>query len=75
MSSDDPLMNYPAMLTTEQVGEVLQVSPRTLFNWRQAGGGPPYVALGEGRGAAVRYPRADLRAYLNSRTVHPGVPS
>jgi predicted site-specific integrase-resolvase len=64
----DPLNVYPALMTVEQVAEVIQVRPRTLFAWRRDGGGPPFVRLGDGRGSSIRYPKEDLRTYLAQRT-------
>jgi predicted site-specific integrase-resolvase len=68
MAEHDPLSGYPLMMTVEQVAEVIQVRPRTLYAWRQEGGGPPFVRLGEGRGSSIRYPREGLRKYLSDRT-------
>jgi len=67
--TDDPLIAYPPMMTVEQVGEVLQVQPRTLFEWRKRGSGPPYARLGDGHGSSIRYPREELRKYMADRVV------
>ena len=75
MEQQDALSVYPLMLTTEQVSEVLQVRPRTLFVWRRDGGGPPFVRLGEGKGSSVRYPRDGLRSYITDRTVRAAAPA
>lgn len=50
-----------ALLTDEQVGERLTVSPSTLRHWRSRGEGPPYVKLG---GRLVRYRWADVEAWM-----------
>lgn len=54
-------------LTPAQLAEELEVSTRTLANWRWAGIGPRYTKLGDGRTARVRYRRADVDAWLKSR--------
>ena len=50
----------PVLLDEAQAARILRVSRRTLQNWRQRGGGPPYVKLG----TVVRYRLADLRAHI-----------
>ncbi|WP_038650808.1 helix-turn-helix domain-containing protein [Roseicyclus elongatus] len=47
-------------LTTEQAANYLSVSTGTLANWRSAGNGPRYKAVGR----LVRYHRDDLDAFL-----------
>lgn len=71
----DPLDEYPAMMSPHQAGAYLGVSVETLKGWRKRGGGPPYVKLGEGQSAAVRYPREDLRRYTEDNTVRPAAAS
>lgn len=41
----------PSVLTQEQLSALLQISPRTLEEWRQRHVGPPYLKLGH----LVRY--------------------
>jgi hypothetical protein len=36
---------------------------RTVREWRQRGGGPPFRKLGPGKAAPVRYPIAQYRAW------------
>ena len=48
MSDDDA-----KIMTGQQVADLLQVSPRTLEEWRQARTGPPYRRMGR----HVRYMR------------------
>jgi predicted DNA-binding transcriptional regulator AlpA len=43
----------------------LQISPKTLANWRSLGQGPAYSKLGH----AVVYQQADLDDFLNSQRV------
>jgi predicted DNA-binding transcriptional regulator AlpA len=57
---------HALVLTQEQVAAMLQVSPRTLEDWRLRGGGPPFVKASR---RCVRYPRAQLEAWIDSRTV------
>ena len=47
-------------LTDVQVAEFLNVSISTVRRWRLLGGGPRWVRIG----GSVRYPEADLGAYL-----------
>jgi predicted DNA-binding transcriptional regulator AlpA len=57
------------LLDTRGAAAYLGLRPATLESWRYtggpAGGGPPYIALGRRR---IRYRRADLDAWLESRT-------
>lgn len=48
--------------TERDAAAYLNVSHRTLQAWRLRGGGPRYLKLG----AAVRYDRADLDAWLDA---------
>ena len=57
-------MEYPELLTPEEVACAIRVSLRTLQEWRTRGTGPPFVRLGRG----VFYPAAKLNAWLVSRT-------
>lgn len=51
------------LLTERQVANRLEVSPRTLQNWRRYGEGPRFVKLG----AAVRYVEGDLDAWIDEQ--------
>lgn len=51
-------------LTTEQASELLQISPKTLQNWRCLGEGPPFKKLG----SLVRYPSKALEDWAQSQT-------
>lgn len=54
------------LMTTTDAAERLGLSPRTLDNWRyQPSTGPRWVKVG-GR---IRYPEAELVAYLDERAV------
>lgn len=65
----DPLDGYPAMMSTQQVGEYLNISTVTLKAWRGEGKGPHCVMIGN----SVRYPRESLRAYAAAHPVVPAV--
>ena len=57
---------HPSSLLTEvQVGEVLNISIRTLQAWRLRGGGPRFVKIS----SMVRYRNDDLAAFIEARTV------
>jgi len=48
---------------TKALAEYLEVSERTVEQWRLLGGGPRYVKMGR----LCRYRRADVDAWLESR--------
>ncbi|HEY0941898.1 MAG TPA: helix-turn-helix domain-containing protein [Steroidobacter sp.] len=52
-------------MTPAQAAEYLGVSPHTLRNWRAAGTGPAFYAMGR-----VFYWRRDLDAFVASRRVN-----
>jgi predicted DNA-binding transcriptional regulator AlpA len=52
-------------LSDAQTCELLHVNPRTTARWRIEGSGPPFIRAG---GRRVLYRRADLEAWLTSRT-------
>lgn len=66
---DTPMQNYivhiPAEVTlpTKQAARYLGVSPRTLEDWRQTGGGPRFLKLGR----AVRYRIKELDQFAEER--------
>lgn len=49
-----------ALLTPEQVAEQLQVSPKTLANWRSDGVGPAFLKVGK----YARYEPEAVDAYI-----------
>jgi hypothetical protein len=51
--------------TTDQVAERLNLSPRTVTNWRHAGKGPRSFRLGTGGKAPVRYRAVDVLAWID----------
>lgn len=48
------------LLTTKQVGDLLQISPATLAQWRHAGNGPTYTRIGR----CIRYRRVDVERFV-----------
>ncbi len=52
------------LVRPEEVARILQVSLATLSRWRQAGAGPSYVKLENGRQNVVRYERSAVEAFL-----------
>jgi hypothetical protein len=50
-------------LTERELAELERVTVRTVREWRQRGGGPPFRKLGPGKAAPVRYPIAQYRAW------------
>ncbi|TFB69113.1 DNA-binding protein [Cryobacterium glaciale] len=61
MSDDDA-----EIMTGQQVADLLQVSPRTLEEWRQTRTGPPYRRMGR----HVRYMRREVLAWFESLAMH-----
>jgi Predicted site-specific integrase-resolvase len=53
----------PTFRTPTWVSDLLEVTTKTLANWRSAGSGPPFVKAG-GR---VLYKESDVYAWLDSR--------
>jgi predicted DNA-binding transcriptional regulator AlpA len=58
-------------LTDIEVSQYLHVSISTVRRWRLTGGGPRWVRIG---GGSIRYPLADLEAYVASLPSGGGVP-
>ncbi len=50
----------PQIMTGEQVAQLLQVSPRTVEEWRQSRSGPPFRRMGK----HVRYLRREVLAWF-----------
>jgi predicted site-specific integrase-resolvase len=59
-----------AKLKTKQAAERLNLSLKTLENWRYLGKGPAFVRLGKIKG--VRYREEDLNAFAAARRVDGG---
>jgi predicted DNA-binding transcriptional regulator AlpA len=52
------------LLSEKQLQDILGVGFQTLKRWRQAGAGPPYIALGPRR---LAYRPSDVKAWLEAR--------
>lgn len=59
--------DVPAVMSPKQLGELLDVSPRTLERWRDAKTGPSYYTLPGS--SLIRYGRADVVAWLTASRV------
>ena len=57
----------PAVMNTEEAAQYLGLSPATLETWRSLGGGPPYIPLGRKKRGWIRYRKAALDEWLESR--------
>jgi excisionase family DNA binding protein len=72
MSTSDPSTYPPARfieslgdyLTVDELAEYLQLSRETIYHWRLEGTGPKATKLGK----HLRYSRANVEAWLKSRT-------
>jgi excisionase family DNA binding protein len=51
-------------LTVDELAEYLQLSKETIYHWRLEGTGPKATKLGK----QLRYSRANVEAWLKSRT-------
>ena len=56
------------LLKIREVGELLQMSPKTIYNWVHSGD-IPYFKVYKGRGSAgvIRFRQSDLERWLQSR--------
>jgi excisionase family DNA binding protein len=59
------------LLTREEAAAILAVSKGTLSRWAADRQGPPFVKLGAGDKASVRYPADALEEFIAARTVAP----
>jgi Helix-turn-helix domain len=53
------------LLMEVQAAKLLNLSPRTLQNWRSSYNGPLYIRVGR----AIRYRRRDLIAWIDANTI------
>ena len=65
------------LVDVEQASIITSIPKRTLDNWRgkhaqRNGKGPPFVKLGHGRNALVRYRRQDLEEWARAHLVGRG---
>lgn len=56
------------LITTEQAATILGLKRNTLEIWRHQGKGPPFLKVGNGLKAHVRYHRATLSEWLGQQT-------
>jgi excisionase family DNA binding protein len=59
-----PIRGPPALLTTEEVAELLRLSVSILNKWRLAGRGPQFVKVG----TRVRYRLEDVAIFIAAST-------
>ena len=64
--ADDPRHSdyWQALIPPPDAADFLGFTGRALANWRSRGGGPRFIRVGS---RAVRYRRADLRAWAEAR--------
>lgn len=62
ISKDD----LPRLMTNDEVAEYLQISPKTLRNWKSAGKGPPAIRYS---GRATRYLPEDVYEWVKRQRV------
>ena len=53
------------LYSPKEAAQMLGVNENTLYKWRAAGEGPPYMRLSEG--GPVRYERETLRVWIQRR--------
>jgi hypothetical protein len=58
---------YEHLWTDSWVALLVNVSRPTLRRWRRQNRGPPFLKLGDRRGAAVRYLPSDVLGWLATR--------
>ena len=60
-----PMDTQYDLVTTKKVAEILNMSPRTLENWRGKGRGPTYRRIG-GR---ILYSMADIQKFIDQEII------
>jgi hypothetical protein len=61
------------LLTEEQVSAITAIPMGTLRRWRCVGDGPPFIKMGNGPKARVRYDAVDVLAYVEAGKRFPSV--
>lgn len=56
-------------INVRQLGELIGFHPDSLEAMRRRGGGPPFVRIGDGPRAAIRYNLDDVEQWLRKHTV------
>ncbi|WP_440996270.1 helix-turn-helix domain-containing protein [Arhodomonas sp. SL1] len=64
---DSRIDTSTAVMTPSEAADYLRVSVRTLTRWRHERVGPRWAYVGH----QIRYRRADLDAYVDTRTAEP----
>jgi hypothetical protein len=59
------------LLTEKQVSTVTAIPMGTLRRWRCVGDGPPFIKMGHGPKARVRYDAIDILAYVEAGKRYP----
>ena len=59
------------LLTEKQVSTITAVPMGTLRRWRCVGDGPPFIKMGRGPKARVRYDAVDILAYVEAGKRYP----
>jgi predicted DNA-binding transcriptional regulator AlpA len=59
------------LLTEKQVSAITAIPAGTLRRWRCTGEGPPYIKMGNGPKARVRYDAVDVLAYVEAGKRYP----
>jgi hypothetical protein len=61
------------LLTERQVSAITAVPTGTLRRWRCVGVGPPYIKMGTGPKARVKYDSVDIHAYVEAGRRFPSI--
>jgi hypothetical protein len=59
------------LLTERQVSDILATPMGTLRRWRCVGDGPPFIKMGSGPKARVKYDSVDILAYVEAGRRYP----
>ena len=60
-------------MTERQLSELISVPVNTLQNWRVSGIGLPFIKMGPGRNAPVRYHIKDVEQFIQEHRRFPSV--
>ena len=61
------------LLTEKQVSAITAIPMGTLRRWRCVGDGPPFIKMGNGPKARVRYDAMDILAYVEAGRRFPSI--
>jgi hypothetical protein len=63
------LPQEPPFMSPGELAALLKVTTKTLADWRRvAGRGPRFLKVSDGGNSSIRYRRADVAAWVESRT-------